>query len=135
MKCRGQPQTNPSQRRSSVESAILAGAKQFVDPKYGYSSLPKISCSLSTEDFLILAIRDSFIKARSMAVGDSFPALAVITLVEAYFLQRTVFAEESFRTVCLGALGVNLTLLGVYSLIIWPFFLNPLRHLPMVPVR
>lgn len=69
-----------------------------------------------------------------MAVGDSFPLLAALTLVEAYLLQRTVFADEAFRTVVLYALGVNILLKGIYSLIIWPFFLNPLRHLPMVPV-
>ncbi|KAJ5086261.1 hypothetical protein NUU61_007568 [Penicillium alfredii] len=68
-----------------------------------------------------------------MAAGDSLPALAAFTIVEAYFLQRTLFADEAFRTVCLGALGVNLLLKGIWSLAIWPFFLNPLRHLPKVP--
>jgi hypothetical protein len=67
-------------------------------------------------------------------MSDTIPALAAFTLVEAYFLQRTVFAEETFRTVCLGALGVNLLMKALYGLIIWPFFLNPLRHLPRVPV-
>jgi hypothetical protein len=70
-----------------------------------------------------------------MAAGDSFPALLAFTLVEAYFLQRTVFADDTFRTVVLGALAVNVFLKGVYSLVIWPFFLNPLRHLPKVSVR
>ncbi|CEJ61736.1 Putative Cytochrome P450 monooxygenase [Penicillium brasilianum] len=67
-----------------------------------------------------------------MAAGDSLPALLVFTLVEAYFLQRTVFADETFRTVVLGALAVNVCGKGVYSLVVWPFFLNPLRHLPHV---
>ncbi|KAJ6100465.1 hypothetical protein N7499_000095 [Penicillium canescens] len=66
-------------------------------------------------------------------MSDTIPALAAFTLVEAYFLQRTVFAEETFRTVCLGALGVNLLMKALYGIIIWPFFLNPLRHLPKVP--
>lgn len=69
-----------------------------------------------------------------MAAGDSFPALALFTLIEAYLLQRTVFADESFRTVILGAFGVNILLKGIYSLIIWPYFLSPLRHLPTAPV-
>ncbi|KAJ5684864.1 uncharacterized protein N7477_001209 [Penicillium maclennaniae] len=68
-----------------------------------------------------------------MAVGDSLPALLAFSLLEAYFLQRTVFADESFRTVVLGALGVNLVLKGIYNGIIWPLFMNPLRHLPTIP--
>ncbi|KAJ5689827.1 hypothetical protein N7462_004219 [Penicillium macrosclerotiorum] len=68
-----------------------------------------------------------------MAAGDSFPALLAVTLLEAYFLQRTIFNHETFRTVVLGTLSVNILLKGLYSLIIWPFFLNPLRHLPKVP--
>jgi hypothetical protein len=67
-------------------------------------------------------------------MSDTIPALAAFTLAEAYFLQRTVFTEETFRTVCLGALGVNLLLKAFYGIIIWPFFINPLRHLPRVPV-
>lgn len=69
-----------------------------------------------------------------MAAGDSLPALLAFTLVEAYFLQRTVFANETFGTVVLGAVAVNFFLKGLYSLVVWPFFLNPLRHLPRVPV-
>lgn len=69
-----------------------------------------------------------------MAFGDNLPALGAISLVEAYLLQRTVFADETFRTVCLWALGSNLAILFLYSAIVWPFFLNPLRHLPTVPV-
>lgn len=69
-----------------------------------------------------------------MAAGDSIPYLVAFTLVEAYVLQRTVFADETLRTVILGALGVNIVLKGVYSLLIWPFLLNPLRHLPTIPV-
>lgn len=69
-----------------------------------------------------------------MAVGDALPALLAFTLAEAYFLQRTVFAEETFRRVCLGALGVNLTLKALWTVVIWPFVFNPLRHLPTIPV-
>ena len=69
-----------------------------------------------------------------MAAGDSIPYLVAFTLVEAYVLQRTVFADETLRTVILGALGVNIVLKGAYSLLIWPFLFNPLRHLPTIPV-
>lgn len=69
-----------------------------------------------------------------MAAGDSIPALVAFTLIEAYLLQRTVFVDEALRTVILGTLGVNILLKGVYSLLIWPFLLNPLRHLPTIPV-
>lgn len=72
--------------------------------------------------------------AADMAAGDSLPALLAFTLVEAYVLQRTVFADETLRTVVLGTVAFNVFLKSLYSLVIWPFFLNPLRHLPMVPV-
>ncbi|EPS31935.1 hypothetical protein PDE_06894 [Penicillium oxalicum 114-2] len=68
-----------------------------------------------------------------MAAGDSLPALLVLTLVEAYFLQRAVFVEQTFQTVLLWSLGVNVLGKGLYSLVIWPFYLNPLRHLPTIP--
>ncbi|KAJ5549695.1 hypothetical protein N7535_002368 [Penicillium sp. DV-2018c] len=67
-----------------------------------------------------------------MAIGDGLPTVAAFSLVEAYFLQRTVFEDKTFQAVCLGTLGVNLLLNAVYGLIIWPFLFNPLRHLPKV---
>jgi hypothetical protein len=91
----------------------------------------------SSYSYHILRLRLS-LRLRSladMAAGDSIPALLAFTLVEAYFLQRTVFADQPFRTVVLGAVAFNVFLKSLYSLVIWPFFLNPLRHLPMVPVR
>lgn len=66
--------------------------------------------------------------------GESFPALVVGTLVEAYLLQRTIFTEETFRTIGLGALAFNLFVLAIWNVVVWPFFLNPLRHLPTIPV-
>ncbi|KAJ5112021.1 hypothetical protein N7532_000066 [Penicillium argentinense] len=68
-----------------------------------------------------------------MAAGDSLPALVALSLVEAFFLQRTIFADETLRTVILGALGVNVLLKGIWSLIVWPLLFNPLRHLPTIP--
>jgi hypothetical protein len=69
-----------------------------------------------------------------MALGDTFMALVAFSVAEGYCLQRTAFPDETFRTVCLGALGVNLLLRAIWGMIIWPFFFNPLRHLPRVPV-
>ncbi|KAL1875983.1 hypothetical protein Plec18167_005244 [Paecilomyces lecythidis] len=68
-----------------------------------------------------------------MAFGDNIVALGGISLLEAYLLQRTVFANETFCTVCWWAFGSNFAILTLYSIIIWPFFLNPLRHLPTIP--
>ncbi|KAL2869429.1 cytochrome P450 [Aspergillus lucknowensis] len=61
------------------------------------------------------------------------PILALLTLLEAFLLHRSVFTDVSFRTVALGAAAVNLCLLAIYHVFIWPFFLNPLRHLPLAP--
>lgn len=69
-----------------------------------------------------------------MAAGDSIPALVAFTLVEALLLHRTLFAGETLRTVLLGTLGVNVLLKSVWSLLVWPFLINPLRHLPTIPV-
>ncbi|KAJ5260532.1 hypothetical protein N7478_012137 [Penicillium angulare] len=68
-----------------------------------------------------------------MAAGDRLPGLGIFSLIEAYFLQRTIFANETFPIVCLGTLSVNLTLLALWSVVIYPFFLSPLRHLPTLP--
>lgn len=69
-----------------------------------------------------------------MALGDSLPAVATFSLVEAYVLQRIVFDDKAFHIVCLGVLGVNFLLKACFSITIWPFLLSPLRHLPKVPV-
>ncbi|KAJ5557468.1 hypothetical protein N7494_001383, partial [Penicillium frequentans] len=73
------------------------------------------------------------ILGNQVMAGESFPALVVGTLVEAYLLQRTIFPEETFRTIGLGALGLNLFVLAIWNVVVWPFFLNPLRHLPTIP--
>lgn len=65
----------------------------------------------------------------------SLVAVTGLAVVEGYFLQRTVFVDSTFRNVCLSALGVNLSLWIIWNVFIWPFFFNPLRHLPEVKVR
>jgi hypothetical protein len=69
-----------------------------------------------------------------MAVDDSFLALMAFTLTEAYFLHRTLVTHESLCAVLLSLLVVNVLLKCLYTIFIWPFFVNPLRHLPKVPV-
>lgn len=69
-----------------------------------------------------------------MALGDNLPTVAAFSLVEAYLLQRMVFAETAFRTLLLYTFIVTLSAQGFYSIIIYPLLLNPVRHLPKVPV-
>ncbi|KAL4901040.1 hypothetical protein BDW74DRAFT_160619 [Aspergillus multicolor] len=59
--------------------------------------------------------------------------LLSFTLGEAFLLQRSVFTDTSFRTIALGSTAVNLVLLAIYNLWIWPFFFDPLRRLPRAP--
>lgn len=65
---------------------------------------------------------------------DSLLGLAAFSVLEGYLLQRSVFIDHAFRTVVLGALGVNLILKLFWNVFIYPFFLNPLRHLPRAEV-
>lgn len=65
---------------------------------------------------------------------DSLLGLAAFSVLEGYLLQRSVIIDHAFRTVVLGALGVNLILKLFWNVFIYPFFLNPLRHLPRVEV-
>jgi hypothetical protein len=69
-----------------------------------------------------------------MAVDDSFLALMAFTLAEAYFLHRTLVTHETLRAVLFSLLVINVLLKCLYTIFIWPFFVNPLRHLPKVPV-
>ncbi|KAL3471227.1 cytochrome P450 [Aspergillus californicus] len=59
--------------------------------------------------------------------------ILAVTLVEAFLLHRSVFIDLTFRSVALRSAAVNLILLTIYNVFIWPFFLNPLRHLPRAP--
>lgn len=69
-----------------------------------------------------------------MGYGDSLFAIAALSVFEGYLLQHTVYVDHAFRTVCLGAFGVNLLLKAIWTVLIYPHFVNPLRHLPQVPV-
>lgn len=65
---------------------------------------------------------------------DSLLAAILLSLLEGFLLQRSYLAEHTFRTVTLGAFGVNLLLLAIWNFLIYPYFVTPLRHLPTVPV-
>lgn len=64
----------------------------------------------------------------------SLPGLFAFSVIAGYLLQRSIFVEHTFRTVALGALGVTLILKLFWNVFIYPFFLNPLRHLPRAEV-
>lgn len=65
---------------------------------------------------------------------DSLLFLLTFSLLEAYLLQRSVFFDLAFRTLCLASVGLNLVLLGIWNIIIYPYFVTPLRHLPTLSV-
>ena len=71
-----------------------------------------------------------------MGFGDALLAVAVSAAVEGYILHRTVFLESTFHTLCFAAFAVNAFLkFIVYDFFVYPLLLNPLRHLPRIPVR
>lgn len=59
--------------------------------------------------------------------------LAGLAMLEGYGLQRAL-PEYHFRTAFLAAFLANLLLNALYSFAIYPFLVNPLRHLPTVKV-
>lgn len=65
---------------------------------------------------------------------DSLLSIAALSAVEGYLLQHTVFSDHAFRTVAFAAFGVNLALKVIWDVLIYPFFVTPLRHLPQVNV-
>ncbi|KAF7592398.1 hypothetical protein BBP40_000316 [Aspergillus hancockii] len=64
---------------------------------------------------------------------DSLLVLIAISLLEGFLLQRSVLVDSAFRTLTLGALGVNLALAAIWKSLIYPYFVTPLRHLPTIP--
>ncbi|KAI9927293.1 hypothetical protein ASPWEDRAFT_177754 [Aspergillus wentii DTO 134E9] len=63
---------------------------------------------------------------------DSLLSIAALSAVEGYLLQHTVFSDHAFRTVAFAAFGFNLALKVIWDVLIYPFFVTPLRHLPQV---
>ena len=59
--------------------------------------------------------------------------LTGLAMLEGYGAQR-VLPEYHFRTTFLACLGGNLLLTAFYNVAVYPFLVNPLRHLPTVKV-
>lgn len=56
------------------------------------------------------------------------------SLVEGYLLQHSLLPDWAFRSVTLLALAGNLILRLVWGVVIYPYWVTPLRHLPTLPV-
>lgn len=56
------------------------------------------------------------------------------TVVETLLVMAADITKERPVTIFLYALSVNFLLMVIWNVFIWPFFLNPLRHLPTVHV-
>lgn len=59
--------------------------------------------------------------------------LTGLAMLEGYGAQR-VLPEYHFRTTFVAALLVNVVLKLLYNVAVYPYFVNPLRHLPTVKV-
>ena len=71
-----------------------------------------------------------------MGLNDTLLAAAFLAVAEAHVLKQTVYPNYVFRNLYLVAFGVNIFLkFIVYNIFIYPFFLNPLRHLPKPRAR
>lgn len=71
-----------------------------------------------------------------MGFNNALITAASLAVAEGYLLNRTLLPDNAFHNLCLAAFGINLFLrFFVYGLFIYPFLLNPLRHLPRVKVR
>lgn len=73
-----------------------------------------------------------------LMMGFSHDLLVVASLAVAggYLLNRTALPDHTLHNLCLTIFGINFFLrFIVYGLFIYPFLLNPLRHLPKVKVR
>jgi membrane protein YdbS with pleckstrin-like domain len=56
------------------------------------------------------------------------------TVVETGLIIFFRMTSERPATIFLYALGINFVLMAIWNIFIWPFFVNPLRHLPTVHV-
>lgn len=59
--------------------------------------------------------------------------LTGLAMLEGYAVQRAL-PEYHFRTTFLASLLVNLLLKAFYNIAVYPFLVNPLRHLPTIKV-
>lgn len=61
--------------------------------------------------------------------------LTGLAIIQGYIVQHFFFPEYHFRTIVFTSLCLNVFLYAFYRLLIYPYFLNPLRHLPTIPGR
>jgi hypothetical protein len=66
---------------------------------------------------------------------DSLLLLIALSLLESFLLHRSVFVDSTFRTVTLCSLGANLVLAAIWNIVVYPYFVTPLRHLPTISVN
>lgn len=61
--------------------------------------------------------------------------LTGLAIIQGYIVQHFFFPEYHFRTTVFTSLCLNVFLYAFYRLLIYPYFLSPLRHLPTIPGR
>lgn len=61
--------------------------------------------------------------------------LVPTTVIQTLIVISSRLTPERPTTVFLYAFAINLVILAIWNIFIWPFFINPLRHLPTVRVR
>ncbi|KAG2418345.1 hypothetical protein HFD88_001446 [Aspergillus terreus] len=67
------------------------------------------------------------------SVAEQLAFLIPVTVVETFAVTATrMVPEQKPTSVFLYALGLNLVLLAIWNIFVWPFLVNPLRHLPTV---
>jgi hypothetical protein len=65
---------------------------------------------------------------------EHFVSLIPVTVVETLVVRFSHLTTERPTAIFLYALSINLCLMLIWDIFIWPFFFNPLRYLPTVHV-
>lgn len=60
--------------------------------------------------------------------------LILTAIIETLLVIASRMTADRSATIFLYALAINFVLLATWSVFIWPFLFNPLRHLPTVRV-
>jgi hypothetical protein len=69
-----------------------------------------------------------------MSAKEHLTILVPLSAVETLLVNASRMTTERPATIFLYASGINFVLLAIWSIFIWPFVFNPLRHLPTVKV-
>ena len=70
-----------------------------------------------------------------MRFQDLLVANLLVTGGGAFALLRTQFPDHKYQEVLMWSFAVNLAAQVTWALLIWPFLISPLRHLPAPAVR